>query len=247
MRIELLLDWLREDSPDIVLLQETKCENRNFPTEMIEDLGYNVALNGQKTHNGVAILSKFPLEDIKYRFEEELDPEQARYIEALVNINGKVATIASVYVPNGGGGEHKFSYKLAFLDALYEYKKSLLAHEEIIIFGGDYNVALEEIDVYDPISLAEKVCFSNIEQSKLRAFQGLGYYDAFRLLYPDKKEFSWWDYRAGGWQKNHGMRIDYLFLSPAAADLLQEVVIEKNWRAKAKPSDHVPIVGYLAI
>ncbi len=241
-RLPNLLSWLEESRPDIVLLQELKCLTEAFPREPIEDLGYNLAIHGQKTYNGVAILSKYPIDDIVTELENDPAPTQARYIEAVISVNKTTIRCASVYVPNGQDLESdKFQYKLAFFDALCDHMKNLLHHDEITIIGGDYNVAPDDIDVYDPKALEQSVCFSTQERQKLKQLIHLGYHDSYRSLHKNDQEFSWWDYRAGAWQRNHGMRIDHLLLSPEASDLLVSAEIEHKVRGQEKPSDHAPV------
>lgn len=241
-RLPILLNWLKSSNPDIVLLQELKCTKENFPSESIQDLGYNIVLHGQKTYNGVAILSKYPIDEYHTILPNAPQPDQARYIEAVVSLENKALRVGSVYVPNGGEiGSDKFEYKLEFFDRLNLHLANLLKFEEITIIGGDFNVAPDKIDVYDAEKLENTTCFSPVERQKFLSLIRLGYYDAFRLANKDRQEFSWWDYRAGAWQKNHGMRIDHLLLSPEAVDLLLTCEIEESLRKLEKPSDHVPV------
>lgn len=238
-RLPLLIAWLKEKKPDIVLLQETKTINELFPQEEIEDLAYNIALSGQKTYNGVAILSKFPLEDITVGIPGFEDP-QARYIEAVTH----GVRVASVYVPNGGDlGLPSYTYKLSFLKQLYGHTHHLLTYDETLILGGDFNVAPSDEDVYDPQKWQNSILCSTPEREAFRALLGLGLIDGLRALYPlDKSLYTWWDYRARGWEANHGLRIDHFLLSPQAADRLQSGEVEKSLRGCPKPSDHAPIV-----
>lgn len=237
-RLEHVMNWLREVKPDIVLLQETKVTDDKFPKEPLEDLGYNVACHGQKTYNGVAILSKRPIEDLSVGLPGDAGDEQCRYIEAVVGTR----RVISVYVPNGQEpGSDKFAYKMAFYDRLNAHITTLLHYEEALIMGGDYNVALAPLDTHDPKKCANRILFTDEERGKLRALLGLGLYDAFRAKYPEKKEFSWWDYREGSWQANKGMRIDYLLLSPQATDQLEDAGIDLAPRALQKASDHTPV------
>jgi len=249
-RLENLLFWLQTAKPDVVLLQEIKCEENNFPLQPIADLGYNVAIFGQKSYNGVAILSKFPLEDVKKNLDEN-DP-QARYIEALVCLPNQAIRVASIYVPNGGGNllpdqeieeSDKFLYKMQFFDQLKNHLRGLLRHNEIAIFGGDYNVAANDIDVYDVFGLRGTICFHIEEQKKFRQILNLGYADSFRLIHPSLQNFSWWDYRGNGWGHNKGMRIDYLLTSPKATDHLTLAFMDdKMMMDRQKPSDHCPVI-----
>jgi exodeoxyribonuclease-3 len=249
-RLENLLFWLSETKPDVVLLQEIKCEENNFPLQAILDLGYNIEIFGQKSYNGVAILSKFPLEDVVKNLNPN-DP-QSRYIEALVCLPNQAIRAASIYVPNGGAElspgqkvneSDKFLYKMRFFDELQSHMQSLLKHNEIAIFGGDYNVAAGDIDVYDPKNLKDTVCFHIDEQKKFRRILNLGYLDSFRITNPTTQNFSWWDYRGNCWNYNKGMRIDYLLVSPKAADCLTSAFMnDKMMMERPKPSDHCPVV-----
>ena len=268
-RLNNVIEWLKESQCDVVLLQEIKCEEASFPQEQFFDLGYNCAIFGQKTYNGVAILSKFPIEDvvktlpgfkkdigIKKKgdsglFDGEIDP-QARYIEAVITVKDTAVRVASIYMPNGGGtleeGEEleeskKFVYKMDFFDALKNHMKESLKNDEIMVFGGDYNVANQDIDVYDPKNLDGTVCFHHEERKKFRSILNLGYADSFRALNQVDQHFSWWDYRAGAWQNNKGMRIDYLLTSPLATDkIISCEIMDKGTRDKEKASDHCPVM-----
>ncbi len=243
-RLPQLLAYLREESIDIVLLQELKCVDEAFPFLEIEDLGYNCAVYGQKTYNGVAILSKFALEDVSRGLAGDEEDVQSRYIEAVVNTPAGVMRVASVYVPNGQEvGSDKFDYKLRFFDRLYDRLKAILEYEEAVIIGGDYNVAPEAIDVYDPKRLSETVCFHSEERKRLRKILHLGYQDAFRQCHPDQPGFSWWDYRGGAFEAGQGLRIDHLLLSPQAADRLISCDVHTPTRAAEKASDHAPVTG----
>jgi exodeoxyribonuclease-3 len=241
-RLPNLLSWLTETEPDIVLLQETKAMNDQFPQEEIENLHYNIALHGQKTYNGVAILSKFPLEDVTCGIPG-FEDEQARYIEAVVH----GTRVASIYVPNGMAvGSEKYIYKLNFLDQLYRHVKTLLTYDEKLVLGGDFNIAPQDQDVYDPQEWHEQILCSTPEREKLRALLYLGLTDALRARHPEENAlYTWWDYRAGSWQNNFGLRIDHFLLSPQAADHLKEAYVEKEIRGMDKTSDHAPVVCQL--
>lgn len=238
-RLPHLLSWLKESAPDVVLLQETKVTDDQFPRDEIETLNYNIALYGQKTYNGVAILSKFPLEDITTGIPA-FEDEQARYIEA---VTGGMR-VASVYVPNGTEvGSDKFAYKLDFLKRLYTHVQTLLTYDEALILGGDYNITPSDEDVYDPMEWHEKILCSTEERNALRSIIYLGLTDALKAIHPDKKElYTWWDYRAGAFQNNFGLRIDHLLLSPQAADCLKRCEVDKAMRTLEKASDHAPVI-----
>ena len=253
-RLENLLFFLDEAKPDVVLLQEIKCEEANFPSQPIADLGYNIAIFGQKSYNGVAILSKFPLQDVIKNLDEN-DP-QARYIEALICLPSQAIRVSSIYVPNGGAEllpnqkvneSEKFLYKMRFFDHLNNHLQSLFKHNEIAIFGGDYNVAIDDIDVYDPIALKDSICFHLDEKKKFRQIINLGYQDSFRIANPSAQNFSFWDYRGNAWQYNKGLRIDYLLTSPKATDCLQSAFMSEATMQRTKPSDHCPVTIELNI
>jgi exodeoxyribonuclease-3 len=256
-RLPRLLEWLKNSSPDVVLLQELKCVESEFPFEALFDAGYNSVVSGQKSYNGVAILSKFKIEDVIKTLPNAPYFEQARYIEGVISVGGAAIRLASIYVPNGGGeladGEAlensaKFIYKLDFFTALKAHFSKLAAFDEMQIFGGDYNVAVEEIDVFDAKNLRNTVCFHDLERQKFRALLNLGLVDSYRAFNQQSQAFSWWDYRGGGWQHNKGMRIDYLLTSPKAADKIIATAIEdKGVRDQEKPSDHCPVCLTLKI
>jgi exodeoxyribonuclease-3 len=242
-RLEHLAEYLRgDDAPDILLLQELKCQTESFPYMEIEDAGYNVAVHGQKSYNGVAILSKFPISDVTKQLPGDESDEQARYIEAVISLKDNAIRVASIYVPNGQTPDSdKFQYKLKFFGRLYNHAQELLKYDEALVWGGDYNVAPEPVDVFDPVRLDGTTCFHIDERKKFRSLISLGFTDAYRATNDNKQQFSWWDYRAGAWQHNHGMRIDHLLLSPQAADLLENSDVFMPLRAKDKASDHTPV------
>lgn len=247
-RLELFCLWLQDSAPDIVLLQETKVVDELFPRQQIEDLGYNIVTVGQKTYNGVAILSKYRIDECITQLPSAPNSEEARYVEAVISVNNRSLRVASVYVPQGFEvGSAKFEYKLAFYQALKSHLLRLLDYDEITVIGGDYNVAPNEIDVYDSYLLENSLCFTSTERKSFQQLLSLGYYDAYRSINRDKQEFSWWDYRGGAWNKNQGMRIDHLLLSPEAFDRLVSSEIEKSWRGHERPSDHVPVSAVLKV
>ena len=247
-RLVNVLAWLDAQPVDILLLQELKCETDAFPAMEFEDRGYNLAIHGQKTYNGVAICSKFPLEDITRNLDGDTTDTQARYIEALASIAGGVMRIASAYIPNGQEvGSDKFAYKLAFLERLRTHWEQQLRFHEIAVLGGDFNVAPEAIDVHDPKAWEGNILFHPEERSRLRALHHLGLYDAFRVKHPTTQQFSWWDYRGGGYERGHGARIDHLLLSGMAVDCLSDCRIDEHPRAQEKPSDHAPVIATLVV
>lgn len=240
----LLLSWLSKVKPDIVLLQETKTVNDQFPKEELETLHYNIALFGQKTYNGVAILSKFPLEDMTYGIPGFPD-DQARYIEAVTH----GIRVSSLYVPNGSAvGSDKYHYKLTFLHHLYEHMQTLLTYDEAFVLGGDFNIAPTDQDVYDPEKWHEAILCSTPEREAFRSLVYLGLTDALRERHPQAKDlYTWWDYRGGMWQNNFGLRLDHFLLSPKAADGLRDCSVDKDMRGLEKTSDHAPVVCTLTL
>ncbi len=237
-RLPRVTEWLAEAAPDVVLLQELKVVDEAFPREAIEDLGYNVETHGQKTYNGVAILSKRPIEDVRRGLPGDDSDEQARYIEAVVD----TVRVASIYLPNGNPlGTEKFPYKLAWMDRLVTHASSLLQHEEALVLGGDYNVCPLDMDCYDPPGFADDALCQPESRNRFRQMLHLGLTDAFRALHPQRIAYSYWDYTGGAWQKDNGVRIDHLLLSPQAADRLEACDIDKSPRGRERPSDHTPV------
>jgi exodeoxyribonuclease-3 len=238
VRLPRLLEWLEESKPDVVLLQEIKVVDDLFPGEDIESLGYNLAVHGQKTYNGVAILSKHPIEDIQTGLPGDDEDEQARYIEAFT---GNVR-VASIYLPNGNPAPgEKYDYKLNWMERLYDHAAGLLENEEAFVLGGDYNVCPTDADVYDPKGWAGDALCLPQTRNKFRAIVNLGLTNAYRALHPDPGPYSYWDYTGGAWQKDFGLLIDHLLLSPQAADRLAEAGIDRKPRGREKPSDHTPV------
>jgi exodeoxyribonuclease-3 len=241
-RTENLAAWLRESRPDIVCLQETKCQDDTFPREPFEAMGYNVALHGQKTFNGVAILSKLPFDEVTPRLPGDPEDDHARFIEAVVSTPGGGLRVASIYLPNGNPpNTDKYSYKLKWMRRLFEYSRERLKLEEALILGGDYNVIPAEVDVHNPELWVNDALFLPATRTAFRTLKNLGLTDAIRATTDDPGVYTFWDYQAGAWQKNNGIRIDHLLLSPQAADRLVSAGIDKHVRAWQKPSDHVPV------
>jgi exodeoxyribonuclease-3 len=241
-RLETVLDWLKDAVPDVAVLQEIKCTDDGFPREPFESLGYNCAVHGQKSYNGVAILAKRPLEDVSPRLPGGEDDDHARYMEAVVAGDKGTIRVASIYAPNGNPlGTEKFSYKLAWLGRLARHAKALLALEEPVALMGDYNVIPTPDDAYDPKAWMNDALFQPESRAALRRVEYLGYTDAFRACNTEKGQYTFWDYQAGAWRRNAGIRIDHILLSPQAADRLKACDIDKHMRAHDKPSDHVPV------
>jgi exodeoxyribonuclease III len=247
-RVEPMQRWLKERAPDIVCLQEIKCADDAFPRGAFEDLGYNVAVHGQKTYNCVAILSKFPLDEVAPQLPGDGADDHARYLEAVISVGGGVLRVASIYLPNGNppGGE-KYEYKLGWMDRLSLHAKRLLENEEPLVLAGDYNVIPSPADVHDPKAWEGDALFLPATREKFRALEYLGLVDAVRATSDSDGLYTFWDYQGGAFQKNAGIRIDHLMLSPQAADKLVGAGIDKHMRGGEKPSDHVPAWIDLAI
>lgn len=249
-RIDNLISWLKKEQPDIVLLQEIKTEFNTFPFFDLQTLGYEAKILGQKSYNGVAILSKYKLE-IRAENLPDFEDEQARYLEAKSVVDGMEYIVASVYLPNGNppyndmNDDSKYIYKLNWMKALYKRASELLELRKPVVLGGDFNVILRDDDVYNPDEFRNNALFRIEARKRLRALQYLGYYDAFRCLHPTKNGYTFWDYAGGALQNDMGMRIDYLWLSPQAADMLVNCEVDKTPRISIKPSDHTVLKAEL--
>lgn len=241
-RLPHLLAYLREAGPDVLCLQELKCQDEQFPHAEVEAAGYNCAVHGQKGFNGVALLSKRPLE-AQPGLPGDPDDAQARYLEATTTDEaGRLWRIASIYAPNGNPlGTEKFPYKLAFLDRLIAHARALLRLEEPLVLAGDYNIIPEPLDARRPEVWTHDALFQPESRARYRTLQNLGLTDALRALDRSGGLYTFWDYQAGAWQKNDGIRIDHALLSPEAADRLIAVAIDKQTRGWDKPSDHAPL------
>jgi len=246
VRLEHLRDFLGQENPDIVLLQEIKCETNKFPYDELSDFNYNLYVHGQKSGNGVAILSKFPADEITYDFLGNECPSESRFIEISVQTPLGFCRIISVYVPNGGEvNSDKFIKKLKFFNNLTEYLKSKKKLDEMLFIGGDFNVAPFDIDVYSPRALEGTTCFTIEERQKLRTIINCGFYDLYRLAHPTKQEFSWWDYRSGALQQNKGMRIDSILTTSNVVSHLKDCFMLYSMRTLTRPSDHIPVIAIL--
>jgi exodeoxyribonuclease III len=240
-RLPVLLDWLRAAAPDVVLLQELKCADDLFPRLEIEELNYNVETHGQKGFNGVAILSKLPLEDVSHGLPGDDADDQARWIEATVT-GSRPVRLCGLYLPNGNPAPGpKYDYKLAWMQRLHARATDLLAAEETAILAGDFNVIPQPEDCYAPAAWVNDALFLPTTRAAWRRILNLGYTDALRTVAPRARAYTFWDYQAGAWQKNHGLRIDHMLLTPEAADRLTACGIDAHLRSWEKPSDHVPI------
>ena len=241
-RLDHLTGYLRDIGPDVLCLQEIKCQDKDFPLQAIEDCGYSAAVHGQKTFNGVAILSKTPLEDVQAGLSGDDSDEQARYLEASVRAGERMVRVASIYLPNGNPPDtDKYTYKLAWMDRLIAHASGLLRQEEMFVLAGDYNVIPEDRDARNPEEWAGDALHLPKTLAQFARLKNLGLTDALRATTDDGGLYTFWDYQAGAWQKNNGIRIDYHLLSPQAADRLISVTIDKQMRAAEKPSDHVSI------
>ncbi len=241
-RLPALLKWLEEASPDVALLQEIKSVDEGFPREPIEDLGYNVETHGQKGFNGVAILSKRPIEDVSRGLPGDPEDEQARWIEATISGDQRAVRVCGLYLPNGNPAPGpKYDYKLAWMERLQARAEDLIASEEIALMAGDYNVIPQAEDVHNPDQWTEDALYLPQTKAAWRRLLALGYTEAFRALNTAPLNYTFWDYQAGAWNKNNGIRIDHFLLTPQAADLLQDCQIDKTPRGGEKPSDHTPI------
>ncbi len=247
-RIETTLTWLNESKPDVVCLQEIKSVDENFPREPFEDAGYHLETHGQKGFNGVALLSRRPLEDVMVRLPGDDADEQARYIEATVSTDDGAIRVAGLYLPNGNPlGSEKFAYKLAWMERLEARVRELLQDEMPFVVMGDYNVIPMPEDAKRPEAWGNDALYQPESRAAFRRLLNLGLTDAIRATEPGEDIYTFWDYQAGAWQKNDGIRIDHLLLSPQAADRLVAAGIDKATRGWEKPSDHVPVWVELAI
>ncbi len=241
-RLGHLVAWLKDSRPDIVLLQELKCAGEQFPELEIGDLGYNIGVVGQKTYNGVAILAKFPIEIELRALPGGEGDDQARYIEAIVATGDRPVRVASIYLPNGNPIDtDKFRYKLDWMARLAAHARDLLDTEDAVVLGGDYNVCPTDDDVHDPATYANDALCRPESRRLFRTIVHQGWTDAFRALHREPGHYSYWDYQAGKWPRDEGLRIDHLLLSPQAADRLAACDIDKGPRAKEKASDHTPV------
>ncbi len=238
-RLPLVTGWLAEAAPDVALLQEIKCETDAFPRAAFEELGYHAAVVGQKSYNGVALLAKAEPEEVLAYLPGDPEDEQARYVEATV----RGVRVASLYLPNGNPIDTgKFPYKLRWMDRLAARARDLLAADIPFVLGGDYNVIPEPRDVWSPEAFAGDALFQPESRAKFRALVNLGLTEAYRALHDDERAYTFWDYQAGCWPRDRGLRIDHFLLSPRAADRLASCFIDRGPRGLEKASDHTPVV-----
>ena len=239
VRLPHVLDWLKESKADVLCLQETKTVDEKFPKDEFQSIGYHSSFFGQKTYNGVAIVSKFPIENVANNFPNIPKPEQARFVKAEI----KKVTILNSYVPNGSEvGSEKFEYKLAWLKELGAYIEKSYSKEDKVLWCGDFNIAPEDRDVYDPEKTKGQVLVSDQERDALQAIKNWGFSDSFRMFEEESGHYSWWDYRQMAFRRKMGFRIDHIWLSEGLKGLCKASWIDVAPRKKQRPSDHTPVV-----
>jgi exodeoxyribonuclease-3 len=247
-RIDNLTAWLTERRPDIVCLQETKCVDDAFPREPLEALGYNVAVHGQKAFNGVAVLSKLPFDEVAAQLPGSDHDDHARFLEVVVSTMTGALRLACLYLPNGNPPEtDKYSYKISWMDRLIRYTSERLALEEPLVLAGDFNVIATARDARTPAAWAKDALYLPPTRQKFRTLCNLGLTDAIRAGHDGPGPFTFWDYQAGAWQKDAGIRIDHLLMSPQATDKLTAAGVDRHVRGWEKPSDHVPVWADLTV
>lgn len=241
-RLDHLLSWLAACKPDVACLQEIKCVDEAFPREPIEALGYNVVTHGQKTFNGVALLSRYPFEETRPMLPGDDGDTHARFLEGLVAHDHGMIRVACLYLPNGNPvGSEKYPYKLNWMSRLAEYSRERLKEEEPLVLAGDFNVIPTSSDVYDPQAWMGDALFLPQTRDRFQALINLGLTDAVRAVTDEAGRYTFWDYQGGAWPKNKGIRIDHLLLSPQASDRLVSAGIDRHVRGWEKASDHVPV------
>jgi exodeoxyribonuclease-3 len=241
-RLDNMLAWLKERAPDIVCLQEIKCVDEAFPRDAFEGLGYNVAVHGQKAFNGVALLSKLPFDEVAPGLIGDKDDVQARFLEAIVSTKAGALRVVSLYLPNGNPPDtDKYTYKLKWMDRLIGFAHERLKLEEPMVLAGDYNVIPTAADARLPEAWTKDALFLPRTRERFRALINLGLTDAIRAASDASDLYTFWDYQAGAWAKDDGIRIDHLLLSPQAADRMVDAGIDRHVRSWDKPSDHVPV------
>ena len=240
-RIDNITNYIKDDKPDILLLQEIKTQDENFPYESFENIGYNSYIFGQKSYNGVAIISKLPIKSISKDFIKD-EKKQARVINGEIQLKKKKIEIINIYVPNGNPIDtEKYEYKKNWLKKFIAQVKKKISLDSNIIIAGDFNIIPEEIDVYD-FKRYENDALGKLEiRKKFRELLNIGFVDVYRIKNKKKQEYTFWDYFAGSWQKNYGMRIDHFLLSNNLIENISSININKKPRSKLKPSDHTPI------
>lgn len=246
-RLTHVADYCRAHQPDIIALQEIKCVNEAFPRETFEDLGYNLLIYGQKTFNGVAVFSRVPIDEAIIGLPGfESDP-QARYLEIVVGTATGVLRLINIYAPNGNPVADKYAYKTAYMQALHSHIAATLRDDESFALVGDFNIIPDEEDVYDPDAWREDALFLPQSRQMFADLCALGLTDALRAKHKEPGLYTFWDYQQGAFRRNMGLRIDHVLLNATALEQLEDVIIDKDERAREKPSDHVPIRAILGI
>jgi exodeoxyribonuclease-3 len=245
-RLEVVKLWLEQNKPDVLGLQEIKSIDENFPREIFEDMGYNVETFGQKSWNGVALLSRLPFDEVHRGLPGDDSDEQSRLIEGVFSTLQGTIRVCTIYLPNGNPVDsEKYPYKLAWMERLNEFVSQRLLLEEPFIVMGDYNIIPAPIDCHDPKSWWGDALYRPESLEKFRTLENLGMTDALRAVTANTA-YSYWDFQTGAWRKNNGIRIDHLMLSPQASDCLDNVTIHRDARGWDKPSDHVPVEGHFS-
>ncbi len=244
-RLEQVINWLTENPVDVLCLQETKVIDKDFPIVAFENLGYSLYISGQKSYNGVALISRQPLTDVSVGFGNILPEIQSEWDEQKRVISGvfEGVRIVNLYVPNGSSiGSEKYEYKLGWLKILKEYLQTLLLSNSAISMCGDFNIALEDIDINDQVKIDNHIMASVLERQALRDILSLGFADAFRKFNSEGKNYSWWDYRTAAFKRNLGWRIDHHYLTPSLYERAQSCIIDVEPRKLVQPSDHTPVI-----
>jgi exodeoxyribonuclease-3 len=243
-RIATITAWLGQAKPDVVCLQEIKCQDEQFPYLEMEALGYNCAVHGQKSYNGVAVLSKFEIEEVLPGLPGDEADEQARYLECVIAASQGPVRVASIYLPNGNPKDtDKFGYKLRWMERLRDHAKDLLEYEEALVLAGDYNVIAQDDHCWDPAVWADDALMADETRARFAGLHWLGLSNAWAVKDGRGHQYTFWDYQRGAWQKDHGIHIDHILLSPQATDRLTGIEIARKARGMEKPSDHVPVIA----
>ncbi|KKZ15469.1 MAG: exodeoxyribonuclease III [Candidatus Synechococcus spongiarum 142] len=246
-RLEQVVNWLKTHQPDVLCLQETKVTDELFPHDPLNAVGYAAAISGQKTYNGVALISRHPLEDVRIGFDGLLEEDEEAMIlsEQKRVISGRLGPLRllNLYVPNGASvGSKSYTYKLAWLDCLGRYVANQLEQGEPLCMVGDFNIALEDRDLHDPQRFKGHIMASEQEREALRVVLGQDLKDVFRCFHPEDGHWSWWDYRRGGWQRSQGWRLDHIYLTQDLYNTAKDCWIDRQPRGLPRPSDHAPVV-----
>jgi len=240
-RINNISNYIKDENPDVIMLQEIKTQDENFPYQDLKNLGYNSYVFGQKSYNGVAFISKLNLKNINKKFIKD-DLNQSRIITAEIKIGNKMVELINIYVPNGNPIDtEKYEYKKNWLKKFISRVKKNLSVNSNLLIAGDFNIIPEEIDVYDFKRYANDALGKLEIRKKFRELLNLGFKDVYRYINKKKQEYTFWDYFAGSWQKNYGMRIDHFLISSNLIENIKSININKKHRSKTKPSDHTPI------